>query len=243
MEAGKNSPVYKMAVDWKMALPLHPEYRTLPMVWYVPPLSPITARANARPGGRERRDSRRQAQLRIPVQYLANLLTAGDTGPVVARWNACWPCAYQRGQARRPATRTCPPSQQAGPDDGRGRGDVPRDGDRQLRGPFRDPRRTASTPRTPSTCAAAAASFGNGCSGRIATEVSMFGGKKPAPSRSRPRCEAGQENQPQENPNRWCLTLRALACRWATPMAAAQRAQMPACRRAAPSRRLDRAHV
>ncbi len=23
---------YKMAMDWKLALPLHPEYRTLPMV-------------------------------------------------------------------------------------------------------------------------------------------------------------------------------------------------------------------
>ncbi|PIN63767.1 respiratory nitrate reductase subunit beta, partial [Klebsiella pneumoniae] len=28
-----------MAMDWNLALPLHPEYRTLPMVWYVPPLS------------------------------------------------------------------------------------------------------------------------------------------------------------------------------------------------------------
>ena len=38
-EAGwkqRNSPVYKMAMDWKVALPLHPEYRKLPMVWYVP---------------------------------------------------------------------------------------------------------------------------------------------------------------------------------------------------------------
>jgi len=26
------SPVYKMAMDWKIAFPLHPEYRTLPMV-------------------------------------------------------------------------------------------------------------------------------------------------------------------------------------------------------------------
>ena len=40
-------PVDKMAIDWKVAFPLHPEYRTLPMVWYVPPLSPINARANA----------------------------------------------------------------------------------------------------------------------------------------------------------------------------------------------------
>jgi nitrate reductase beta subunit len=38
IEAARRSPVYKMAVDWKIAFPLHPEYRTLPMVWYVPPL-------------------------------------------------------------------------------------------------------------------------------------------------------------------------------------------------------------
>jgi nitrate reductase beta subunit len=81
LEAARQSPVYKMAVQWKVALPLHPEYRTLPMVWYVPPLSPITAAAQAgqigAPG--EIPDVR---QLRIPLKYLANLLTAGDTLPV-----------------------------------------------------------------------------------------------------------------------------------------------------------------
>lgn len=82
MAAARRSPVYKMAVDWKVALPLHPEYRTLPMVWYVPPLSPITAAANAGhiESAGEIPDVK---QLRIPVKYLANLLTAGDTGPVV----------------------------------------------------------------------------------------------------------------------------------------------------------------
>ncbi len=82
MEAARRSPVYKMAVEWKVALPLHPEYRTLPMVWYVPPLSPITAAANAGHVGinGEIPDVN---QLRIPVKYLANLLTAGDTAPVV----------------------------------------------------------------------------------------------------------------------------------------------------------------
>ena len=81
LEAARKSPVYKMAVDWKVALPLHPEYRTLPMVWYVPPLSPISAAANAGQIGvnGEIPDVK---QLRIPVKYLANLLTAGDTQPV-----------------------------------------------------------------------------------------------------------------------------------------------------------------
>ena len=82
LEAAKNSPVYKMAVDWKIALPLHPEYRTLPMVWYVPPLSPITSAANAGHLG-VNGEIPDVGQLRIPVQYLANLLTAGDTAPVI----------------------------------------------------------------------------------------------------------------------------------------------------------------
>jgi len=71
-----------MAVDWKVALPLHPEYRTLPMVWYVPPLSPITAAANAGQVGING-EIPDVTQLRIPVKYLANLLTAGDTVPVI----------------------------------------------------------------------------------------------------------------------------------------------------------------
>ena len=41
IDSAKNSPVYRMAVEWKVAFPLHPEFRTLPMVWYIPPLSPI----------------------------------------------------------------------------------------------------------------------------------------------------------------------------------------------------------
>ena len=52
------------------------------MVWYVPPLSPITAAANAGHEGING-DIPDVKQLRIPIQYLANLLTAGDTAPVV----------------------------------------------------------------------------------------------------------------------------------------------------------------
>ncbi|WP_305017032.1 hypothetical protein [Mycobacterium tuberculosis] len=70
-----------MAVEWKVALPLHPEYRTLPMVWYVPPLSPITAAAQAGHLGVNGQIPD-VSQLRIPLQYLANLLTAGDVEPV-----------------------------------------------------------------------------------------------------------------------------------------------------------------
>lgn len=81
IESAQQSPVYKLAVDWKLALPLHPEYRTLPMVWYVPPLSPIQGAADSGAIGMAGVipdvDS-----LRIPIKYLANMLTAGDEVPV-----------------------------------------------------------------------------------------------------------------------------------------------------------------
>ncbi|WP_298351188.1 nitrate reductase subunit beta [Rhodoblastus sp.] len=81
LEAARKSPVWKMAMEWKVAFPLHPEYRTLPMVWYIPPLSPIQAAAEAGKMGMDGAmpDVR---SLRIPLRYLANLLTAGDEAPV-----------------------------------------------------------------------------------------------------------------------------------------------------------------
>ncbi len=82
IKAAQESPVYKMAMEWGLALPLHPEYRTLPMVWYVPPLSPIQSAAEA---GKIEFDGvmPKIESLRIPVRYLANMLTAGEEAPVV----------------------------------------------------------------------------------------------------------------------------------------------------------------
>ncbi len=81
IDAAQQSPVYKMAIDWRVALPLHPEYRTLPMVWYVPPLSPIQSAAEAGHVGMSG-DIPDLKSLRIPLKYLANMLTAGDEAPV-----------------------------------------------------------------------------------------------------------------------------------------------------------------
>ena len=80
IEAAQRSPIYKMAVDWKIALPLHPEYRTLPMVWYVPPLSPIMNVFEGK-GSPSDPDDIFPAidEMRIPIEYLASLLSAGDT--------------------------------------------------------------------------------------------------------------------------------------------------------------------
>lgn len=80
IEAAQKSPIYKMIIDWKIALPLHPEYRTMPMVWYIPPLSPIMNMFEGI-GSASRAEDIFPAidQMRIPIEYLANLLTAGDT--------------------------------------------------------------------------------------------------------------------------------------------------------------------
>ena len=60
LEAARHSPVRKMAVEWRIAFPLHPDYRTLPMVWYVPPcrrssLPPRLRVISSRRGRRARR--------------------------------------------------------------------------------------------------------------------------------------------------------------------------------------------
>ncbi len=82
IKSAQDSPVYKMAMDWKVAFPLHPEYRTLPMVWYVPPLSPLQSAAESGKIGwdGELPDVK---SMRIPVRYLSNLLTAGKDEPVI----------------------------------------------------------------------------------------------------------------------------------------------------------------
>jgi nitrate reductase beta subunit len=81
IEAAKKSPVWKMAMEWRVAFPLHPEYRTLPMVWYVPPLSPIQSAAEKGQIDLEG-DLPDVRSLRIPLKYLANMLTAGKEEPV-----------------------------------------------------------------------------------------------------------------------------------------------------------------
>jgi nitrate reductase beta subunit len=83
LEAAQRSPVYALAVEHRVALPLHPEYRTLPMVWYVPPLSPVMGMIEGKGSGADPDDVFPAIdELRIPIAYLANLLTAGDEAPV-----------------------------------------------------------------------------------------------------------------------------------------------------------------
>jgi len=82
--AAQRSPIWDLITKYEVALPLHPEYRTLPMVWYIPPLSPVVDVVAA--SGNDGEDGRTLfaaiSKMRIPLEYLAGLFTAGDTAPV-----------------------------------------------------------------------------------------------------------------------------------------------------------------
>lgn len=82
IRSAQNSPIYKMISEWKIALPLHPEYRTLPMVWYIPPLSPIQNKINSESISKNG-ILPDVSFLRIPIKYLSNLLTAGNETAVI----------------------------------------------------------------------------------------------------------------------------------------------------------------
>ncbi|WP_221493818.1 nitrate reductase subunit beta [Actinomadura coerulea] len=86
IEAAQRSPIHALINTYKVALPLHPEYRTMPMVWYIPPLSPVVDVVRDTGHDAEDRGNLFAAidALRIPVEYLAELFTAGDTAPVDA---------------------------------------------------------------------------------------------------------------------------------------------------------------
>jgi len=91
IDAAQRSPVYKFLKKWELALPLHPEFRTFPMLFYIPPLSPlVTVAGKESPSDTDIFDMAQPEKggflpdideidkFRIPLKYLANLLAAGN---------------------------------------------------------------------------------------------------------------------------------------------------------------------
>lgn len=96
--AAQASPIYKFVKEWKIALPLHAEFRTLPNLFYVPPLLPVMASVSEQ----EKSDSPELNpiaknwddkwlydtsldsifgtidNLRMPLKYMANMFSAGN---------------------------------------------------------------------------------------------------------------------------------------------------------------------
>jgi len=78
IESARKSPVYRFVKEFEIALPLHPEFRTLPMLFYVPPLLPVSGMGN---NGKFRLADDFFSSVessRVPARYMADLFTAGD---------------------------------------------------------------------------------------------------------------------------------------------------------------------
>ncbi|MCC6815709.1 MAG: nitrate reductase subunit beta [Saprospiraceae bacterium] len=107
IHAAQFSPVYKYVKEWKLALPLHAEFRTLPMLFYVPPLLPVMATVKQVDNSEGEKKMNPMAkywddnwlydtstkelwgtldQVRFPLKYLANLLSAGDEELIKDKW-------------------------------------------------------------------------------------------------------------------------------------------------------------
>jgi len=84
IEAAQKSPVYQFVKVWKIALPPHIEFRTLPMLFYVPPMSPVMSRREE--DGRVEHVSQNLFhdidESRVPLKFLASLFGAGHEGKV-----------------------------------------------------------------------------------------------------------------------------------------------------------------
>ncbi len=84
LESARKSPVYQFVKEWGVALPPHVEYRTFPMLFYVPPLSPVISSR----GEGDTLTHNSEAlfhdidESRIPVRYLANLFGVGEESHV-----------------------------------------------------------------------------------------------------------------------------------------------------------------
>jgi nitrate reductase beta subunit len=80
IRAAQKSPVWKFVKEWGIALPLHPEFRTIPNLFYVPPMLPAMASVD-KDGVYETTTQSLWGgidKMRLPLKYLASLFTAGD---------------------------------------------------------------------------------------------------------------------------------------------------------------------
>ncbi|MCZ2443422.1 MAG: nitrate reductase subunit beta [Flavobacteriales bacterium] len=107
IHAAQFSPVYKYVKEWKLALPLHAEFRTLPMLFYVPPLLPVMASLKQVDNTEDSKKMNPIAkywddnwlydtstkelfgsldQVRFPLKYLANMFSIGDEEKIKDKW-------------------------------------------------------------------------------------------------------------------------------------------------------------
>jgi nitrate reductase / nitrite oxidoreductase, beta subunit len=97
LKAAQASPVYKFVKEWGIALPLHAEFRTLPNLFYVPPMLPVMATISENTKDNSTVNSKGKTwddtwlydtsideifgnidNMRMPLKYMASLFGAGD---------------------------------------------------------------------------------------------------------------------------------------------------------------------
>ncbi|MFQ5748839.1 MAG: nitrate reductase subunit beta, partial [Planctomycetota bacterium] len=83
IESARKSPVYRFVKEWKIALPLHVEFRTFPMLFYVPPLLPVMSQTNGETLHSDQEGLFADIEkARAPMAYLGRLFAAGNEGKV-----------------------------------------------------------------------------------------------------------------------------------------------------------------
>ncbi len=93
IKSAQESPVYKFVMEWGLAMPLHIEHRTLPMLFYVPPMLPVMAQSgdgiyDTSLGSPDNQGNFGIDYLggidryRLPLSYMAKLFGGGNEGPV-----------------------------------------------------------------------------------------------------------------------------------------------------------------
>jgi nitrate reductase / nitrite oxidoreductase, beta subunit len=78
LDSAVKSPVYTLVKEFGLAMPLHPEFRTVPMAYYIPSLSPVLSTWGDTHKLLEHGMIPALEKLRVPIGYLASLLSAGN---------------------------------------------------------------------------------------------------------------------------------------------------------------------
>lgn len=83
IESAQEAPVYKFVKEWGIGLPPHIEFRTLPMLFYVPPLLPVMSSINGDVINNESEDLFAPIEkARVPMAFLGKIFGAGNESHV-----------------------------------------------------------------------------------------------------------------------------------------------------------------
>ena len=89
--AAQKSPIYRFVKEWELALPLHIEFRTLPMLFYIPPLLPVVASINNGNYDLAAGDFFGTIEnSRIPIRYMSRLFAGGNDEIIKKVFRKLW---------------------------------------------------------------------------------------------------------------------------------------------------------